>query len=129
MSGNLFNKSFTVIILKPLNGSMVKKNGAPVESEEKNFSETSKATSSMKDADLTNERSTTITLRNNKSIPSCSEKQPAKKKRKYDSQYLSYGFTSIGDEKAPEAVCIFCHTILASSSLAPAKLQRHGNQA
>ena len=39
--------------------------------------------------------------------------------------YLSYGFTSIGDAKAPDAVCIFCHTILANSSLAPAKLPRH----
>ena len=84
-----------------------------------------KATSSKEDADITNERSTTITLENNKSVPSCSEKQPIKNKRKYYSQYLSCGLTSIGDEKAPDALCIFCHTILANSSLAPAKLQRH----
>ena len=79
----------------------------------------------MEDADLTNERSRTIALKNNKSLPSCLEKQPAKNKHKYDSQYLSYGFTSIGEEKAPYAVCIFSRTILTNSSLASAKMQRH----
>ena len=57
-----------------------KKNGVPVETEKQN-SETSKATSSMEDADLTNERSTTNTLKNNKSLSYCSEKQLAKKKQ------------------------------------------------
>ena len=38
---------------------------------------------------------------------------------------MSYGYTSIGDEKDPDAACIFCHMILAIISLAPAKLQRH----
>lgn len=34
-------------------------------------------------------------------------------------------FTNIGDEEAPDAICIFCHTRLANTSLVPAKLQRH----
>ena len=56
----------------------------------------------------------------NKSPSYCSEKQPAERKRKY----LPYGFTSIGDEKSPDAVSILCHTILANRWLAPDKLQR-----
>ena len=40
-----------------------------------------------------------LLLQKKKSVPSCSEKQPAKKKRRYDSQYLSYGLTRIGDKK------------------------------
>ena len=47
------------------------------------------------------------------------------KKRKYDTSYLSFGFTKTGDEDAPDAVCLLCNKILANSSLAPAKLRRH----
>lgn len=47
------------------------------------------------------------------------------KRRKYDTSYLSFGFTSTGDQEAPDAVCLLCNKILANSSLAPAKLMRH----
>ncbi|GFQ86846.1 zinc finger BED domain-containing protein 5 [Trichonephila clavata] len=40
------------------------------------------------------------------------------KRRKYDTSYLSFGFTSTGEEKAPNAVCLLCNKILA-------KLLRH----
>ena len=38
---------------------------------------------------------------------------------------MSYGFTSIGDDKSPVAISIFCGTLLANGSLTPARLQRH----
>ena len=46
------------------------------------------------------------------------------KKRKYYSQYLSRGFTSICDEKAPDIDCIFCYALSANILLAPVTLQR-----
>ncbi|GFQ82253.1 zinc finger BED domain-containing protein 5 [Trichonephila clavata] len=39
--------------------------------------------------------------------------------------YLSFGFSSTGDEEAPDAVCLLCNKILANSSSAPAKLLTH----
>ncbi|XP_067132830.1 zinc finger BED domain-containing protein 5-like [Centruroides vittatus] len=88
----------------------------------------SKATTYKKDTEigqLAKEQSATTSSKNTEYVPSCSERQPGKKKRKNDPQYLSYGFTSTGDEEALDAICILCHTRLANSSLAPAKLQRH----
>ncbi|GFY73952.1 zinc finger BED domain-containing protein 5 [Trichonephila inaurata madagascariensis] len=41
------------------------------------------------------------------------------KRRKYDTNYLSFGFSSTGDEEAPDAVYLFCNKTLANSSLAP----------
>ncbi|GBL90425.1 Zinc finger BED domain-containing protein 5 [Araneus ventricosus] len=38
---------------------------------------------------------------------------------------MSFGFTSTGNEEAPDAVCLLCNKILANSSLAPTKLLRH----
>jgi hypothetical protein len=38
---------------------------------------------------------------------------------------LSFGFTSYGDEEAPDAVYLLRNKILANSSLVPAKLRRH----
>ncbi|XP_067120127.1 zinc finger BED domain-containing protein 5-like [Centruroides vittatus] len=88
----------------------------------------STATTSKEDREigkLAKEQSATTSSKNMEYVPSCSEWQPGKKKRKYDPQYLSYGFTSTGDEEAPDAICILCHIRLANSLLAPAKLQRH----
>ena len=68
---------------------------------------------------------TTDSERNKRQTPSSSHGQISKKKRKYDPQYLLYGFTITGDETAPDAICIICNAILANSSLAPAKLRRH----
>ncbi|XP_023223531.1 zinc finger BED domain-containing protein 5-like [Centruroides sculpturatus] len=87
-----------------------------------------KATTSKEDTEkgeLAKEQSATTSSKNTEYVPSCSEQQPGKNKCKYDPQYLSYGFTSTGDEEAPDAICILCHTRLANSSLAPSKLQRH----
>lgn len=33
------------------------------------------------------------------------------KNRKYIPHYLSYGFTSVGDDEAPDAICVLCHNI------------------
>ncbi|GFS68175.1 zinc finger BED domain-containing protein 5 [Nephila pilipes] len=50
------------------------------------------------------------------------------KRRKYDTSYLLFGFTSTGNEEAPYAVCLLCNKILANSSLEPIKLLRHLEQ-
>ncbi|GBO20835.1 Zinc finger BED domain-containing protein 5 [Araneus ventricosus] len=47
------------------------------------------------------------------------------KRRKYDTSYLSSGFTSTGNEEAPDAVCLLCNKILANSSLALTELLNH----
>ncbi|GFT28395.1 zinc finger BED domain-containing protein 5 [Nephila pilipes] len=48
-----------------------------------------------------------------------------RKKSKYDTSYLPFGFTSTGNEEAPDVVCLLCNKILANNSLAPTKLLRH----
>ncbi|GBL84036.1 Zinc finger BED domain-containing protein 5 [Araneus ventricosus] len=47
------------------------------------------------------------------------------KRRKYDTSYVSFGFTSTGNEEAPDAFCLLCNKILPNSSLAPTKLLKH----
>lgn len=47
------------------------------------------------------------------------------KKRKYDDNYISWGFTKVGSTDAPDAQCVVCHKILSNSSLVIAKLHRH----
>ncbi|GFX88835.1 zinc finger BED domain-containing protein 5 [Trichonephila clavipes] len=49
------------------------------------------------------------------------------KRRKYDTSYLSFGFTSIGDKEAPDVVCLLCNKLSANISLAPVKLLRYNN--
>lgn len=55
---------------------------------------------------------------------------PSKRKRnapirKYDEEYLAYGFVCAGTAELPQPQCLVCNTILANSSLKPAKLIRH----
>ncbi|GBO00161.1 hypothetical protein AVEN_130801-1 [Araneus ventricosus] len=50
-------------------------------------------------------------------LPSSNFGQVVSTKRcKYDTSYLSFGFTSNGNEEAPDAVCLLCNKILANSS-------------
>ncbi|GBM26888.1 Zinc finger BED domain-containing protein 5 [Araneus ventricosus] len=59
-------------------------------------------------------------------LPSSNSGQVVSTKRsKYDTSYLSFGFTSTGNKEVPDAVCLLCNKILAKSSLAPTKLLRH----
>lgn len=57
-------------------------------------------------------------------------RQPKKRKktnpvRKYDPSYLTYGFISVELEETPRPLCLVCKEILANSSMAPVKLERH----
>uniref|UniRef100_A0A8C3HDY0 Uncharacterized protein n=1 Tax=Chrysemys picta bellii TaxID=8478 RepID=A0A8C3HDY0_CHRPI len=47
------------------------------------------------------------------------------KKRKYDDDYIKYGFTCIGDQECPKPLCVICGDVLANSSLKPSLLRRH----
>ncbi|KAH1168645.1 hypothetical protein KIL84_013235, partial [Mauremys mutica] len=47
------------------------------------------------------------------------------KKRKYDDDYIKYGFTCIGDQECPKSQCVICGDVLANSSLKPSLLWRH----
>uniref|UniRef100_A0A8C3FIZ9 Uncharacterized protein n=1 Tax=Chrysemys picta bellii TaxID=8478 RepID=A0A8C3FIZ9_CHRPI len=47
------------------------------------------------------------------------------KKRKYDDDYIKYGFTCIGDQECPKPLCVICGDVLANSSLKPSLLWRH----
>ncbi|XP_065254448.1 zinc finger BED domain-containing protein 5-like [Emys orbicularis] len=47
------------------------------------------------------------------------------KKRKYDDDYIKYGFTCTGDQECPKPLCVICGDVLANSSLKPSLLRRH----
>lgn len=59
--------------------------------------------------------------------PSSSAVIPSPKRRKYDSSYIKYGFSStlVAEEVRP--ICVICSDILANDSLRPVKLTRHLN--
>ena len=52
-------------------------------------------------------------------------KKPRKVVRKYDPEYISYGFISAGPDLEPKAQCVECAQILSNEALKPSKLQRH----
>jgi hypothetical protein len=47
------------------------------------------------------------------------------KKRKYDDDYIKFGFTFSGDQECPKPRCVICGAVLANSSLKPSLLLRH----
>ena len=52
----------------------------------------------------------------------------ATKKRKYDEEYISYGFTITLDGDGTEKPhCFLCGKVLANSSMKPVKLREHLN--
>lgn len=46
-------------------------------------------------------------------------------KRKYNQDYLRYGFTWCGDEAAPKPECVICGEQLSNEAMVPSKLNRH----
>lgn len=46
-------------------------------------------------------------------------------KRKYDLDYVKYGFTYIDDKNEHKPRCVLCSEILAQESMKPSKLKRH----
>ncbi|GFU37695.1 protein FAM200B, partial [Nephila pilipes] len=46
-------------------------------------------------------------------------------KRKYNEDYIKYGFSWCGDETAPRPQCIICGDQLSNESMVPSKLKRH----
>lgn len=63
--------------------------------------------------------------------PSTSVTKKPKKivKKKYDEDYIKYGFSWCGDETAPKPQCIICSKQLSNESMVPSKLKRdlHSN--
>ena len=53
------------------------------------------------------------------------QKGRTSKKKRYDSSYLSFGFTSFVDYKVEKPMCLLCSKILAADSMRPGKLKRH----
>ena len=46
-------------------------------------------------------------------------------KRKYNSDYIKFGFTSIEINKEVRPQCVICATVLSNEALKPTKLERH----
>ena len=42
--------------------------------------------------------------------------------RKYDHEYIKYGFTNAGTDLEPKAQCVECAQILSSEALKPSKI-------
>ena len=47
--------------------------------------------------------------------------------RKYDLEYIKYGFTNAGTDLEPKAQRVECAQILSNEVLKPSKLQKHLN--
>jgi hypothetical protein len=47
------------------------------------------------------------------------------KNRKYDDDYIKFGFACSGDQECPKPRCVICGDVLANSSLKPSLLRRH----
>ncbi|GFT99258.1 zinc finger BED domain-containing protein 5 [Nephila pilipes] len=88
---------------------------------------------SLKKTDVSNQtkiiesKDTAILECSMQSISSSVQLQPhlPTKRRKYDTSYLSLGFTRTGNEDAPDTVRLLFYKILANNFLAPTKLLRH----
>ena len=52
-------------------------------------------------------------------------KKPRKVVRKYDPEYIKYGFISAGPDLELKAQCVECAQILSNEALKPSKLKRH----
>ena len=50
---------------------------------------------------------------------------PPTLKRKYDIDYIKFGFTAIEVNKEIRPQCVICAAVLSNEALKPAKLQRH----
>lgn len=59
--------------------------------------------------------------------PTVAKKTKKIVKRKYNEDYIQYGFSWCGDETAPKPQCIICGEQLSNESMAPSKLNRHLN--
>jgi len=46
----------------------------------------------------------------------CTSKEKSTKLRKYDSYYLSMGFTSNGSEEEPKPQCVVCFEVLSNEA-------------
>ena len=47
----------------------------------------------------------------------------SRKKRKYDHNYLKFGFSWIAPDDAPRPQCVICKEVLANASMRPCKLR------
>ena len=47
------------------------------------------------------------------------------KRRKYNKDYIRFGFFWTGEEDCPKPHCVLCYESLANESMKPAKLRRH----
>lgn len=59
------------------------------------------------------------------STPKSDDPCQESRKRKYQSSFLDYGFTSVLDRDVEKPRCLLCDTVLCSESLKPSKLKRH----
>ena len=49
------------------------------------------------------------------------------KQRKYNKEYIKFGFTSISENGMTKPQCVLCNAVLSVESMKPSKLKRHLN--
>ena len=65
-----------------------------------------------------------------KTIPPSSEKRPVESlhrsaKRKYDANYIAFGFSEVYEKGEPRPKCVLCGLVLSNESLRPSKLKKN----
>ena len=49
------------------------------------------------------------------------------KQRKYNNEYIKFGFTSINENGMTKLQCVLCNAVLSVEAMKPCKLKRHLN--
>ncbi|XP_076051965.1 zinc finger BED domain-containing protein 5-like [Oratosquilla oratoria] len=77
------------------------------------------------DPDQSNLDISISSVRSHEEVGDSAATETRKRRRKYNSDYIRYGFFWRGTPEAPRPLCLLCHKTLCNESLKPSILKRH----